>query len=158
VAPGNTNYIQNTTTQQAGSNFNISGSGTMGGTLSAALVVVHGDVLLGPSSQYRAPGGVENLRIIRGVVSQTGGIIVGSGFTVSHPAIGQYTITFTTPFVGPPAVTATADNGGVIDQYTIVSTAGVTGSFANFRTFGGHVTTGPVAGSEAFHFIAIGQR
>jgi hypothetical protein len=32
---GNANYIQNTAVQQASSNFNISGSGTVGGTLSA---------------------------------------------------------------------------------------------------------------------------
>ena len=31
---GNGNYIQNTTTQQAGANFNIAGNGTTGGTLS----------------------------------------------------------------------------------------------------------------------------
>jgi hypothetical protein len=35
---GNTNYIQNTTSQQTGSNFNISGNGTAGGTLSGNLV------------------------------------------------------------------------------------------------------------------------
>ncbi|HZS48072.1 MAG TPA: hypothetical protein VFC63_23585 [Blastocatellia bacterium] len=33
VPSGSSNYIQNTTTQQAGSNFNISGSGTVGGNL-----------------------------------------------------------------------------------------------------------------------------
>ena len=32
---GNTSYIQNSTSQQAASNFNISGNGTVGGTLSA---------------------------------------------------------------------------------------------------------------------------
>ena len=32
---GSANYIQNTTSQQAGANFNISGNGTAGGTLSA---------------------------------------------------------------------------------------------------------------------------
>src|SRR5207249_3246106 len=35
---GSANYIQNTTAQQAGSNFNISGNGTAGGTLSANIV------------------------------------------------------------------------------------------------------------------------
>lgn len=123
-----------------------------------AKLEVRGDIRLGPVGQYRAPAGEENLRIIRGVVSQTGSIIVGSGFTVSHPAIGQFTITFSTAFAGPPAVTATADNGGVITQYAIVSTAGVTSSWANFRVFGGDVTAGPVAGSLPFHFIAIGPR
>src|SRR5437016_150660 len=35
---GSSNYIQNTTSAQAGSNFNISGSGTAGGTLRADVV------------------------------------------------------------------------------------------------------------------------
>ena len=35
---GSSNYIQNTTSAQAGSNFNISGSGTAGGTLTADVV------------------------------------------------------------------------------------------------------------------------
>src|SRR5438034_612210 len=33
VPTGSTNYIQNTTTQQAGSNFNVSGNGVVGGSL-----------------------------------------------------------------------------------------------------------------------------
>src|SRR5438876_873142 len=35
---GSSNYIQNTTSQQGSSNFNISGNGTAGGTLSANIV------------------------------------------------------------------------------------------------------------------------
>jgi len=38
VPAGSPNYIQNTTTQQASANFNISGNGTTGGTLSANVV------------------------------------------------------------------------------------------------------------------------
>ncbi len=38
VPAGSTNYIQNGATQQATSNFNISGNGTAGGSLSAAIV------------------------------------------------------------------------------------------------------------------------
>ncbi|MEZ5426818.1 MAG: tail fiber domain-containing protein [Pyrinomonadaceae bacterium] len=36
--PGSANYIQNTTLQQSASNFNVSGNGTLGGTLSANAV------------------------------------------------------------------------------------------------------------------------
>ncbi len=36
--PGSNNYIQNTTTQQTGANFNIDGNGTAGGTLSGSIV------------------------------------------------------------------------------------------------------------------------
>jgi hypothetical protein len=38
VPSGSSNYIQNTMSQQASSNFNISGNGTAGGTLSANIV------------------------------------------------------------------------------------------------------------------------
>jgi hypothetical protein len=38
IPSGNSNYIQNSTTQQSGSNFNISGNGTIGGTLSGNIV------------------------------------------------------------------------------------------------------------------------
>jgi hypothetical protein len=100
----------------------------------------------------------ERVRIVRGVFTQNGGIIVGSGFTVSHPAIGQYRVTFTSPFQEAPAVTATADNGGIVGQYSIVSTAGVRYFEANFRTFRGSDTANPVASNEAVHFIAIGRR
>jgi hypothetical protein len=97
------------------------------------------------------PAGEENLRIVRGVVSGGGGLLVGAGFTVSKGAAGsgQYTITFNTPFVGAPAVTATADLDG-----RIISTVGVTSSSANVQISlagGGHT-------DAAFHVIAIGPR
>ena len=38
VPAGSSNYVQNTTSPQAASNFNISGNGTAGGTLSADIV------------------------------------------------------------------------------------------------------------------------
>ena len=41
ITDGNANYIQNTTTQQANSNFNISGNGTVGGTLTANVVTAN---------------------------------------------------------------------------------------------------------------------
>ena len=48
VPAGSTNYIQNTTTQQTSSNFNISGNGTAGGTLS--------DDFISASTQYNLGG------------------------------------------------------------------------------------------------------
>src|SRR5205807_7633587 len=38
VPSGSTNYIQNTSSQQVSSNFNVSGNGTAGGTLSSNVV------------------------------------------------------------------------------------------------------------------------
>ncbi len=53
---GNGNYIQNTNAQQAGSNFNISGNGTVGGTLSAGLVNATTQFNLNGSRVLSAPG------------------------------------------------------------------------------------------------------
>jgi hypothetical protein len=121
----------------------------LGTTAPAAKLDVRGDIKLGPTGQFQAPAGEEKLRIIRGVVSGAGGIIVGSGFTVAHPVAGsgQYTITFNTAFPSAPAVTATADGDN-----RIISTVGATGSWVGFQTRAGGVT------DAAFHFIAIGPR
>jgi hypothetical protein len=43
-AAGSTNYIQNTTNQQANTNFNVSGNGTVGGTLSATVLNVTANI------------------------------------------------------------------------------------------------------------------
>ena len=56
VPGGSGSYIQNTTTTQAGSNFNISGNGTAGGTLSGNTINTTTQYNLGGSSILRAPG------------------------------------------------------------------------------------------------------
>ena len=76
---GSANYIQNTTSQQGGANFNISGNGTVGGTLSGNLVRTE--------SQYE----------IRGV-----GMLSGSGrytsfFTLTNTFVGEAAGLSTTP-------------------------------------------------------------
>jgi hypothetical protein len=93
-------------------NVRFTGTGNVGiGTPSpAAKLDVRGDVRLGPSGQYFAVGGDENLRFIRGTVSSDGTIWAGSGFTVSHqPQTGLYHLTFLTPFSGTVSATANTD-------------------------------------------------
>jgi hypothetical protein len=60
VPAGSANYIQNTTTQQAASNFNINGSGVLGGTLSANSVDATTQFKLG-GSRVLSVAGVYNL-------------------------------------------------------------------------------------------------
>lgn len=67
---------------------------------------VRGDVKLGSTGQLFAPGGEENLRILRGNLDQAGNIDAGSGFTAARSALGFYTVQFNTPFSATPTVTA----------------------------------------------------
>lgn len=54
--PGNANYIQNTTTQQAGTNFNITGNGTAGGTLTGNIVSATTNFSIGGARVLASPG------------------------------------------------------------------------------------------------------
>src|SRR5438477_2317185 len=56
IPAGNSNYIQNTTSLQASSNFNVSGSGTAGGTLSANAVNAATQYNIGGSRVLGTPG------------------------------------------------------------------------------------------------------
>jgi hypothetical protein len=129
-------------------------TGNVGQVPANRLVVESGgNVRIGPGTAYYVPAGEENLRIIRGVVNASGGIIVGSGFAVSHPSLGHYTITFNTPFSGAPAVTATADAG--VSAGIIVATQGATSNWVNLDT-AQPLTTSYV--DAPIHFIAVGPR
>jgi hypothetical protein len=130
-----------------------SGSIGIGTTSPQARLDVRGDVKLGNSGQYFAPGGEENLRIVRGILDRDGNIIAGSGFQVSHTLTGVYIITFDTPFAGPPAVTATP---GVNDDVIDILTYGVTTSTISFGLYVD--SFGHISHSGAFHFIVIGPR
>jgi hypothetical protein len=98
-----------------------------------------------------APGGVENLRILRGRISGSGGISTGSGFSVAKTGTGAYTVTFTVGFTGEPTVTATTQ----VALPRIATCTLVGAASASFRTF--ESTTG-AAIDQDFHFIAIGPR
>jgi hypothetical protein len=78
----------------------------------AAKLQVIGDVKLGNNGQYFAPGGEENLRILRGSVTSAGAIVNGSGFTATRNSLGHYTITFSTGFSANPTVTVSCGAAG----------------------------------------------
>ena len=101
----------------------ISSNGNVGiGTTSPGIKLdVRGDIRLGPTGELRATSGEENLRIIRGRVSLNGSPAGGSGFSSVRTSQGHYSITFDTPFLSPPCVTATAHNAfaGDVNCYAV---------------------------------------
>ncbi len=88
---------------------NTAGNVGLGTDNPAAKLDVRGNVKLGPSGQYFAASGEENLRTIRGVVDGAANILQGSGFSVTRQGTGFYRITFNSAFVSIPSVIATAD-------------------------------------------------
>ncbi len=127
----------------------------IGTTSPTAKLDVRGDIRLGPTGEFDAVAseGGENLRIIRG---RTNNLTAthGTGWTIARTAgeaIGDYTITFTTPFADIPVVTATS---GAVTAPEVVVIASVSTSIVriiNFNVAGAKLDTG-------FTFIAAGPR
>lgn len=122
-----------------------------GSGLGSLRMDVRGDIRLGNSAQFYAPGAEERLRIIRGRISAAGTITTGTGFTVTKTGTGAYTVTFSTAFSAEPTVTATPQVG----LARIATCTNVGASSAQFRTFD---SAGGAAVDQDFHFIIIGPR
>jgi len=133
-------------------NFGNVGIGT---AAPLARLDVRGDIRLGSTGQYRAAGGDEALRIVRGIVSASGGIITGSGFQVTHPSLGHYTITFNTPFAGTPTMTATINSNNSYDQAFVAMIGEPSGASVNVRVL---LSQDGSDAERPFHFIAVGAR
>lgn len=114
---------------------------------------VRGDIRLGAAGELFAPAGEENLRIVRGFIGGGGDILRGSGFHVSHPARGEYNVTFNTPFAGAPVVTAMC-NYEV--NNSLVTATGVTTAAASFRVRWAEDQDYTL--DTGFNFIAVGPR
>jgi hypothetical protein len=113
---------------------------------------VRGEVKLGSSGQYFAPGAQEDLRIVRGTVRYSNGataIVAGSGFSVSAPSVGDYTITFDTPFPTKPTITTTLefeDNSVTVLGLRVLTTQSVI------------IENGASLNNTSVHFIAVGPK
>ncbi len=80
ITSGSTFYIQNGSSQQASSNFNVSGNGTLGGTLSAATVNTTNNYQIGNSPVLTASQSAGSVSV--GLSNNNGGsqnTIVGTG-------------------------------------------------------------------------------
>lgn len=123
----------------------------IGTTAPAARLDVRGDVKLGSTGQYFAPGGVENLRIIRGRISSVGVVQFGTDFTATRLGTGNYRITFASAFADTPTVTATAIDVSVPQVATVSANS----------TTSVEIRTWSISGAAAdtdFTFIVVGPR
>jgi hypothetical protein len=111
---------------------------------------VHGEVALGTSGQYYAPGAPEVLLIIRGVVRFDGVILAGTGFSVVHTGTGAYTLTFSPSFSDMPAVVVSVQHG--------VAQMATTSSVSSTTAFVGTWNASGAASDQYFHFIAMGPQ
>jgi len=113
-------------------------------------VAMHGILSMGTSPNLYAPVIPENVRIIRGRINSNGSILFGTGFTVTHPTTGQYTVTFSPSYSDTPALTVTADSAAaVIATYTSVGPTS-----AGIRIW----NTAGTGIDNVYSFVAIGQR
>lgn len=90
------------------------------------------------------------LRVVRGHVGATGTIAAGTGFTIARNGVGDYTITFTTPFSAEPTV-APAVQGGVGQVAAVNNGRAVSASSISVLT-----ASGGAAADLNWHFIAVG--
>lgn len=117
----------------------------------SAKLDVRGNVKLGPTGQYFAPAGEENLRMIRGIVDGAGNILQGTGFTATRLLVGLFKITFNVAFVGIPTVTATA-RAGTPSRFAQSWVDGPTEAYVYINDHSGNSIDG------IFHFCAMGPR
>lgn len=100
-----------------------------------------------------APAAEEELRIIRGSINSDGTILDGIGFTMTKENLGQYRITPSIPFSGPPSISATRFDLVNNDRIAIIKECTNESFLIWMYTPSGNGTT-----DTPFHFIAIGPR
>jgi hypothetical protein len=123
--------------------FSVDGNGN---------VEADGDVKFGPSAGLFAPGGAENLRVVRGRVSSAAAVIDGSGFSATHPSTGTYNVNMSAGFNGTSSpVVIPVNSSPLIPIITGLSSP--TGGFAVLF----FDTSGTLTDTE-FIFIAAGPR
>ena len=96
--------------------------------------------------------GEETLRIIRGIIYPSGNVWVGTGFTSSKIATGQFRVDFSTAFSSTPSVTANQYLGGADDNVIIIDSIGTSYFTLSIRDI-------PLGGGEdeSFTFIVVGS-
>lgn len=94
-----------------------------------------------------------SIAIIRGVVSSTGGVSVGEGFTAAHNSTGNYSVNYTSVLNDPGVVVVTPFQQAFSDFLANIVSAGTNGfNVVTIRTGTGVFT------DVGFNFIVMGQR
>lgn len=97
----------------------------------------------------------QSLSIVRGVITNSGGIVSGEGFSVSLGATGVFNLTWTNQFSDTPSMTVTAyDNLTSFQGTAFINACTNLGAVVHTSTLFGVSN----AAYESFNFIAIGQR
>jgi len=142
-------------TTQGSTNYGVygaaSGAATNWAGYFAGNVRVGGDVKLGPSGEYYAPGGEENLRMLRGSIASDGSVVRGSGFTSSRLGTGRYRISFNTSFSSIPSAVASIYGSSAAGEAVIDASAT---TYVDIRTY----NSSGLAADQAFEFIVMGPR
>lgn len=107
-------------------------------------------------SDLHAPGGEEELRIIRGNVNADGTISAGSGFSIVHGATGEYTISYTDVFPGGHIPTVVVTLHDDPDNVIAVYNSTESGCVINIRDVAG--TGNEEQKNDKFAFIVMGRR
>ncbi len=167
---GSTNYIQNTNSLQSSSNFNVSGNGTAGGTLSANVVNSQTNFRIGSTSVFSTPNSTSVV-----VGQQTNQISTGaSNSFFGYNAGAGNTTGFSNTFIGSQAGMDNMDGkfnvfvGGQTGEH---NTSGANNVFSGFGSglqnttgsrnafFGNNAGVGNEDGSEnAFFGNEAGSR
>jgi hypothetical protein len=133
----------------------IGGNFGIGTVTPAAPLEVRGAVRLGPAGNYFAVGGVDDMRMLAGVVAEAGAS-AGSGWSASWSSTGHCDIVFPTAFTAVPVVVATTIDASDDDNLPTIRNLGVAGCTVVVKDM-----TPPLEGdyvNTRFSFIAYGPR
>lgn len=94
------------------------------------------------------------LRVIRGTATTDNtGITAGEGFTLSAPALGKITATFTTPFTGLASCVCTFEGSSDLAGFCKTNTGVSPTSTAQFKTF----SSAASLTDAVFNFVCVGK-
>ena len=118
---------------------------------------VRGNIKLGANGDFFGVGCLDNLRMVAGRVSDTGGNLSGTGYSLPpHTDTGRYRVNYATSFSGTPVVVVTLVDALAEDNTVTISNSSSTGFDVHVRD-----VTPPGEGDyqdTAFNFIALGPR